>query len=211
MNRRVKIKALRATVFYAVALVALYSCGKGKLKEADSIDISQTPVQIVNEMFAVSTEDGVIKQRIEAEAMLKYDTDTLDYELFPYGLEVYGYTPEGLLETIITAGYAKHISAGKNASGELWEATEGVIISNLIKRETMETDTLYWDRDKSEIYTQAYVKLYSEDGMMQGYGMRSDDRARNSILLKPFDSYAYSADDSQVKIDSVNFIGPLLK
>ena len=74
------------------------------------------------------------------------------------------------------------------------------------------TDTIYWDRKSEEIYTDCYVKLFSDQGMMQGYGMRSDDRARNAILLKPFDSYGYSQEDStKVVIDTVNFIGPLRK
>lgn len=200
----------KATAFIAVAFV-VFGCG-GKLKEADKINLAETPTQVVNDMFAVNTADGVVKQRFESPVMLKFVTDSIDYDLFPNGLHVFGYTEEGLLETIIMADKAKHVASGKRSSGELWEATGNVIVSNVIKKETMETDTLYWDRKKEEIYTDAYVKLYSEDGMMQGYGMRSDDRARNAILLRPFDSYGYSQSDSTVvKIDSVNFIGPLLK
>ena len=200
----------KATAVIAVAFV-VFGCG-GKLKEADKINLAETPVQVVHDMFAVNTEDGVVKQRFESAVMLKFVTDSLDYDLFPNGLQVYGYTEEGLLETIIMADKAKHVTAGKRSPGELWEATGNVLVSNVIKKETMETDTLYWDRKKEEIYTDAYVKLYSEDGLMQGYGMRSDDRARNAILLRPFDSYGYSQSDSTtVKIDSVNFIGPLLK
>lgn len=76
----------------------------------------------------------------------------------------------------------------------------------------METDTLYWDRKNEEIYTDCYVKLHSPQGFMQGYGMRSDQRARNSIILNPFDNFAFIVQDStEVLIDSVNFIGPLLK
>ena len=200
----------QATAILAVAFV-VFGCG-GKLKEADKINLAETPTQVVNDMFAVNTDDGLIKQRFESAVMLKFVTDSIDYDLFPNGLQVYGYTEEGLLETIIMADRAKHVAAGKRSSGELWEATGNVVVSNVIKKETMETDTLYWDRKKEEIYTDAYVKLYSQDGMMQGYGMRSDDRARNAILLRPFDSYGYSQSDSTtVKIDSVNFIGPLLK
>ena len=74
------------------------------------------------------------------------------------------------------------------------------------------TDTIYWDRNKEEIYTNCYVKLYSQQGLMQGKGMRSDDRARNATLLSVFDSFGVTEDDSsKVLIDSVNFIGPLLK
>jgi len=56
------------------------------------------------------------------------------------------------------------------------------------------------------------VRMYSPDGFMQGYGMRSDERARNSIILKPFNNFARVVKDStEVIIDSVNFIGPLLR
>ena len=54
--------------------------------------------------------------------------------------------------------------------------------------------------------------MYSPDGFMQGYGMESDQRARNSIIFNPFNSYGIVAQDSTaVLLDSVNFIGPLQK
>jgi hypothetical protein len=48
---------------------------------------------------------------------------------------------------------------------------------------------------------------------MQGYGMESDELARNAIILKPFDSYSVIQQDSTevLYIDTVNFVGPLLK
>jgi hypothetical protein len=46
---------------------------------------------------------------------------------------------------------------------------------------------------------------------MQGYGMESDELARNAIILKPFDSYSIIKDSTEVLyIDTVNFVGPLL-
>lgn len=199
-----------ATALSAVAFVVV-GCGN-KLAEAQKINLDETPVQIVDDMFAVQTKDGKVVQRMETALMERYSTDSLDYESFPNGLKVFGYTDEGLLETIITADKARHTTAAKKSKGEQWAAYGNVVIHNVIKRQTMETDTIYWDRKKEEIYTDCYVKMYSDQGMMQGYGMRSDDHARNSILLKPFDSFGYSQQDTTVvQIDSVNFIGPLLK
>ena len=52
------------------------------------------------------------------------------------------------------------------------------------------------------------MKLYSPDGLMQGYGMESDQRARNSIIFNPFNSYGFVVQDTtNVVVDSVNFIG----
>lgn len=192
----------------AVAFI-VYSC-KGKLGEAESINIEETPMQIVDDMFIVQSKNGQIQMRAQAPLMEKYEKDTLSYELFPEGFFVYGYTEEGLLETEIIADNAKHV---KYESGEeSWSAFGNVVVKNLIKQEVMETDTLYWDQQNEKIYTHCYVRMYSPQGFMQGYGMESDQRARNSIIFKPFNSYGIVVQDTtHVSIDSVNFIGPMQK
>ena len=68
------------------------------------------------------------------------------------------------------------------------------------------------DAKNKEIWTDCYVRLSSDDGVMQGYGMRSDEMARNSILLHPFDNtFFVNSDSTKVVIDTLNFIGPLQK
>lgn len=192
----------------AVAFV-VYSC-KSQLAEADAIKVSETPVQTVDEMFVVQTENSIIKMRALAPLMERYENDTLSYELFPKGISVYGYTDDGMLETEIIADNARHLKFDDGR--ESWEAFGNVVVKNLINQETMETDTLYWDQKNEKIYTHCYVRMYSPDGFAQGYGMQSDQRARDTELFNPFNNYAIMGQDStKVVVDSVNFIGPLQK
>ena len=192
----------------AVAFV-VYSC-KGKLAEAEIIKLEDTPVQRVDDMFIVQSENGLMQMRAEAPLMERYEKDTLSYELFPKGIAVFGYNEEGLLETEIVADNARHL---KYKDGrESWEAFGNVVVKNLINQETMETDTLYWDQKNERIYTHCYVRMYSPDGFAQGYGMESDQRARDTELFSPFNNYAIMTQDStKVTVDSVNFVGPLQK
>ena len=192
----------------AVAFV-VYSC-KGKLAEAETVILSEIPVQTVDDMFIVQTQNSITQMMVKAPLMERYETDTLSYELFPKGISVFGYTDDGMLETEILADNARHL---KYKDGrESWEAFGNVVVKNLINQEVMETDTLYWDQKNEKIYTHCYVKMYSPSGFMQGYGMESDQRARNSVIFRPFDSYGVVVQDStEVLIDSINFIGPLLK
>ena len=192
----------------AVAFV-VYSC-KGKLAEAEVLDLDETPVQVVDDMFMQQTENGIVKMRAEAPRMEKYEKDSLDYELFPEGFFVYGFDETGKLETEIVADNARHQKYDDGR--ESWEAFGNVVVKNLINQEVMETDTLYWDQKNEKIYTHCYVRMYSPDGFMQGYGMESDQRARSTILFNNFNNYAIVVKDStQVLIDSVNFIGPFQK
>ena len=192
----------------AVAFI-VYSC-KGKLAEAESLNIDETPVQTVDNMFIVQTKNSEIQMRAEAPRMEKYENDSLSYELFPKGFFVYGYNETGKLETEIVADNARHLKYDDGR--EKWEAFGNVVVKNLINQEVMETDTLYWDQENERMYTHCYVRLYSPDGFIQGYGMEADQRARDNKIFNQFNSYAIIAKDStQVLIDSVNFIGPFKK
>ena len=199
----------------ASALAILVLSCRSKLAEAEYLNLGETPLQTVRDMFAVQSKNGVLSIRIEAPLMERYETDSTTYEKFPEGVSIYGYTSTGLLETIIVADDGRHERGKKQGDSnkhELYEAFGNVIVHNVLKQETIETDTLYWDQAKEEIYTDCYVQLFSPDGYMQGTGMRSDDRAGNAILFNPYNSYGITERDTTVvMIDSVNFIGPLLR
>lgn len=197
------------------AAILVVSC-KNKMAQADVLNLAETPLQTIEDMFAVQTKNGLVVMRVESSVMKRFDNDSVSYESFPEGIAIYGYSDEGLLETVIVSDDGRHITRKKgskrSAPEEMWEAFGNVVIHNVLKQETMETDTIYWDQARNEIYTDCYVKMYSPQGFLQGYGMRSDDHARNAILMEPFNGYGYTVKDSTaVVIDSVNFIGPFLK
>ena len=198
-----------ASVFALASIVV--SC-KSTLAQADMLDLSATPVQTITDMFTVQTKNGKVEMRIEAPLMQTFDSDTVKLDLFPKGLSVYSYNDEGLLESLVFSDKASHKVDKTRKTEDIWSAFGNVLIHNVIKRETMETDTIYWDQYNKEIWTDCYVKMYSPDGFLQGYGMRSDDHARNAILRKTFNGYGVTIQDSTlVVIDSVNFIGAFPK
>lgn len=203
-------KILIAIASAAALAILIYLSIKGKPAEPVPAH-EERPVQVVDSMFAIRSKNGTLSLRLEADKMIRYENDSISTELFPEGFAVYGYNEEGMLETIIISDEARH-RVFKKVNGEEWAAYGDVSIQNVIKRETMETDTLYWDQRTHEIYTDCYIRMYSPDGFMQGYGMRSDDKARNAQINKPFNSFGVVVQDTTaIIVDSVNFIGPFLK
>lgn len=192
----------------AVAFVV--SCGN-KLKEAEPLDLTVTPIQVVDNMFAVESQNGKVGRRIESDRMERYDNDTCTVEKFLGSFSLYSYNQEGLLETVILADRAEHFNS-KSRKDEYWLVYGNVSLQNVIKQETAETDSLYWDITFGRIYTDCYVKMYSSDGVMQGYGMQADDKGYDATINKPFNSYSVVVQDTtKVLVDSVNFIGPIVK
>ena len=130
----------------ALAFV-VYSC-KSNLSEAEKLDLDKIPIQTVEDMFFVNSENGILKNRVEAPRMEVFEHDTVKYDLFPKGIRVFGYAEDGRLETTIVSQKARHDKAqGK----ELWSVFGNVVVKNHFKQETMETDTLYWDGKAKEI------------------------------------------------------------
>lgn len=197
-----------AVAVVITAAIVLYSC-KSELGEAEKIDLNESPMQVVEGIFHIQSQNGVMQLRVEAEKMERYSNDSLSYEIFPDGFNVFVYNEEGLLETEITSLKARHVDS--KADGESWAAYGDVVVKNILKGERLETDTLYWDRDNERIFTDCYVRMYSPSGFMQGYGIESDQRARHSKILHPFDNFfIVNSDSTKTYVDSVNFIGPLL-
>ena len=160
-------------------------------------------------MYLIQTTNGKIDMRVLTTEMKRFDNDTMSLDLFPSGLKVFSYADDEVLESTIESDEASHY-VNKRTKEEIWKAFGNVVVKNIVKQQTMESDTIYWDQSKKEIYTDCYVRLYSPQGFIQGYGMRSDEKARNAIILKPFNNYGVVVEDTTtVIIDSVNFIGPL--
>ena len=202
------LKNIQMVVIALAVTTFVISC-KGE-EESEPVDLSAAPVQTVQGMMAVQSSNGVLQMRMESRLLERYENDSLSYELFSEGFDVYAYNEAGELETQIKSDVARHTTTKKKV--EKWEAYGNVVITNFLKGERMETDTLYWDREKGRIFTHCLVKMYSPSGFMQGVGMESDEMARNAHILRPFDSYGIvSRDSSAIYIDTVNFVGPAFK
>ncbi len=203
----------RTAAIIAIVAVFLFSftisCSP-TTERGENIDLTKVPRQRGENIIASQTKNGNMVTRLEAAVMEKYETDSISYDLFPNGFDVYSYN-DGNLETQIHSKVAKHTTWKNNK--EQWVVYGDVEITNFFKGEKMFTDTLYWDREEEKIYTDCFVKMSSPRGYMQGYGLSSDEMARNAIILRPFDSYGKIGSDSIIGIyvDSVNFIGPMPK
>ncbi|MBR7157100.1 MAG: LPS export ABC transporter periplasmic protein LptC [Bacteroidales bacterium] len=198
-----------ALVAIVTAIATIVVSCSDQTPQGQIIDINAIPRQTVKDMYAVQTNNGMLQMRMEAKLMQRFQNDStkISYELFPEGFDVYAYNKDGLLETHIHSEVAKHSTTKHD---EKWEAYGNVVIRNFIKGERMETDTLFWDRETKRIFTHRLVKMYSPQGFMQGYGMHSDEMARNARIMRPFDSFGIISNDSTSTeyVDTVNLVGP---
>lgn len=182
------------------------------------IDFEATPIQTVDSLDVTQSRNGGITMRMIAPTMerYQYEKDSLlqSYDVYPDSFFVFGYTMDGELETTVVARTAKHITT---QDAEEWMVYGDVVITNYIQNQKLISDTIYWDQAEKKIFTDCYVRLENGQDVMQGYGMESDEMARNATILRPFDSYTVIQDSISranapyTSLDSVNLMGPFRK
>lgn len=207
---------LKGIVLGFIITIAITSCKKEI--EVTEIDFETTPVQVVKNMHMMQSRNGGITMQMISPTMERYqfvkDSLLQSYEIYPDSFFVYGYTKDGALETTIVAQAAKHITT---LQAEEWIAYGNVEVNNIIQHQKLYSDTIYWDQENHKIHTNCYVRLQSGDDVMQGYGMESDEMARNATILSPFDSYSVIKDSISrantplSSLDSLNLMGPFPK
>lgn len=113
---------------------------------------------------------------IKLEAPLQQEFENGD-GVFPKGLYVEFYEKPGQKTSTLKSNYAKH-----ERTKDLYVARGNVVVNNLQKQEKLETEELYWDKNKQEIYTEKFVKITTPEEVITGQGLRANqDFSRYSI------------------------------
>ncbi|MDR0661562.1 MAG: LPS export ABC transporter periplasmic protein LptC [Prevotellaceae bacterium] len=180
-----------------IGATMLLSCGENIPRVEDSNEMS---VQKTEMLRITYSSNGKIRYHITTPQVFKYTETEEPYEEFPQGGFVEMYNDSLVLETTIFAKYAIHHYKPE----EIWMATDSVVVHNLVKGQSLYTDTLYWDLTKEEIYTDAFVKVITPDMILPSEnGMRSDQQFRNYEFISARNIERFY-DDSKFKSSNKN-------
>lgn len=187
-------------IIQSITLVALTLGATIFLSCGDNIpqihDANEVPVQKIDSLHITFSSNGRIRYNITTPHVLSYTEVEEPYNEFPQGGFVEMFNDSLQLETTIFAKYAIHHT---KPEGEIWMATDSVVVHNLIRGQSLFTDTLYWDIAKKEIYTNSYVKVVTPDMIMPGeHGMRSDEQFRDYEFRTVRNSHLFY-DDNKFK------------
>jgi len=163
---RNRLNAIAALVVIALSVI---SCEKKNVKY-EKIDILTLPSQTARDFTTTYTDSGKMELVFSAPVMERYDKAEVPYSEFKSGIKVQFH--DGHLQPVasVTSKYAKYID-NKN----IWELQDSVVAINEAG-EKLETELLFWDQKKELIYTDRFVKITTEDQIVQGYGLESDPR-----------------------------------
>lgn len=173
-------KLINSTMTALAVMVLFFSCSKAKepvvLKEFDG----KFPDESATDIHIIFSDEGITSFELFAKTLNKYIEDTA-YMDCPNGITIYAYDELGVRQSVLTADYA--ISAEVPPR---MEASKNVVIKDLIKNETIETEQLIWDKHKQMIYSVMPVKQTKADGTVNyGDGFEADEHFSKYKVFNP--------------------------
>jgi LPS export ABC transporter protein LptC len=145
------------------------SCER-KLDTIKNADILSLPSITVKNSFTIYNDSGKVQLIMTFPLMEAYDNDESPYYEFKQGIKVVYF--EGKKDTVasVISKYARYTEKKR-----LWELKDSVVVHN-DNNDMLETEQLFWDQEKDQIFTERAVKLTNEDQVVIGTGFESDSK-----------------------------------
>ncbi|MFO8234881.1 MAG: LPS export ABC transporter periplasmic protein LptC [Bacteroidales bacterium] len=155
-------------------IVLLVSCQSNDIEKIKILtEEEKFPDQSLNDADIRYSRNGLMEIRIQAPIIENYRNTEASQIIFPEGMHTEFYDSTLTVESQISANYAVYHEAG-----QIWEAKNNVVAINN-EGDTLNTEYLIWDQDESIIYTDRYVKISTNDGVIHGKGFEANQNFTN--------------------------------
>ncbi|MDR1680625.1 MAG: LPS export ABC transporter periplasmic protein LptC [Prevotellaceae bacterium] len=180
-----------AALLAVAAWCAACSDDRNRISSID--DDKNIPTMEIDSLFINYTEKGLLRMTLHAPEVQRFLMSDEPYSRFPKGIHILFYAETHEPESEIVADYA----INREKPEEMWQAVGNVVIENYVKQQKLYTDTLYWNRARKTIYTDAPVRIVSPDSEIRGMnGMVSDERFEDYEIRNVNDGHVYVNSDA---------------
>jgi LPS export ABC transporter protein LptC len=165
-------------------------------KVVNNLNKKKTGIEEARNVVINYTLEGKTKSVLTSPLMLNVN-DTVPYVEFPKTLHADFYNEEGVVESVLTAKYAKY-----KQNQSIVFLRDSVKVINIQKGDTLYCNELYWDRNRrgTEFYTDKPVKIRTKTNIINGEGgMESAQDFKNWHIME--------TRNSTIKIPSSKFPG----
>jgi LPS export ABC transporter protein LptC len=171
-------KITKFTCVLILGIVVLNSCSNDLETVNAIVDLSEKPMIYAKDVEILRTDSGKIVLKGFAKESSYFLSAKDTFLEFKKGFEIKTYKDYPIVESSITAEYGKHWE-----SKRIWEAKSNVVTQN-IRGEKLNTEQLYWDENKHQIYSNSYCIITTPDGVITGDRFVADETFNKWSLKK---------------------------
>ena len=144
---------------------------------------ADAPTESTKDLVLTYAEAGYARVEIHA-ALAETYRNNLQVTKIKDSLKVYFFNEKGGIVSTLSALYGQI----NYSTGQLL-VKDSVRLYNHKKKQTLETEVLYWDQKDSSIYTKSAVIVRSPKGKLFGKGIRTKQDFSNYVILEPVGSW----------------------
>lgn len=115
-------------------------------------------IEEADQVVSYLSQDGYVKAKLSAPYMKRFLQTDSSYLEFPRTLHVDFYDSLGTRESYLDADYGKYFEQDRKVLLE-----DSVLVINIKNGDTLRTQKLWWDQNKSEFYTDDTAYIYQPD------------------------------------------------
>ncbi|RNI32289.1 LPS export ABC transporter periplasmic protein LptC [Rufibacter immobilis] len=143
-------------------LVAMFSWSCQKADEVVRPIEYKGPTSETYNQVTIYSDSAKTKLKLSAPVEQQLQNGDI---LYPKGMYITFYEEERPT-TIITAKYGKYDKAK-----DQYFARNDVVVRNVVKEEQLNTEELFWERQKQSIFTDKFVRITSKEEVVTGVGL----------------------------------------
>ena len=160
-------------------IIFFASCERNNIEKINEItsELNAPTVAVTNTEIIV-TKNALIEVKVISKQINRYINIDEPYTEFPKGLYVEFYDSTQKVTSFIKANYCIY-----DETEQLWTA-ENDVVSVSEQGDTLNTEYLVWDQKSAKIYSDRYVRITNEDGIIHGKGFEANQDLSNWKIKK---------------------------
>ncbi|MDP4597154.1 MAG: LPS export ABC transporter periplasmic protein LptC [Crocinitomicaceae bacterium] len=175
---------MRLFFFFTSSLLLLLSSCENDIAIVQQISYqADAPTESTKNLVLTYATDGCAKVEIHA-ALAETYRGKAQITKIKDSLKVYFFNETGDIVSTLSALYGEI----NYNTGELM-VKDSVRLYNHKKKQTLETEALFWNQKDSSIFTESAVIVRSPKGKLFGKGIRTKQDFSNYVLLQPVGSW----------------------
>ena len=170
-----------------MAGIFFLSCVNDLQQVKTVVATDQTPDQVVNDLYMLHSDSGVVQFELRAKRMEQYSVGK-KMMIFKDGFEVNFYKKKDVVEAHLEANYGElreddHVIIARNK----------VIFTNFTENKTLTTEELFWDQEQKRCRTDKAFEISGPTIYGRGYGLDCNETFSEYTIHKGHVEYKDTA------------------
>lgn len=158
-----------------VLIAAITSCGGNDLQEVEKVSLNRekVPQETGESIEVIYTDSSLLKARVMAPVMEKFNEKDKTYLEMPDGVEAYFFNNDEERNSHLRANYGiRYLKKNETV------VEDDVVVVNK-EGDTLRTEKLTWDEKKGKIYSDQFVKVKTAEEIILANGFESNPTFTN--------------------------------